>query len=115
MSNFYTNPQPLTNPPEISGETIKSNDVPINWSVRSKCERMETSELEAVIREASRVLSERKNTHAKKLIEKVCTTLNELKEMGNVEFRMSCDYDAYVHDILEEVDHFDASMFNIRG
>ena len=114
MSNFYTNPQPSTNPPEPPGGSIKSNGGTIDWSIRSKCERMETSELEAVIREASRVLSERKNARAKKLIEKVCTALNELKEMGNVEFNVDCDYECN-HDIIDEVDHFDASMFNIRG
>lgn len=115
MSNFYTNPQPATNPPEVPGEIIKSNGRPIDWSIRSKCEKMENEQLEVVIREASRILNERKDARAKKLIEKVCTALNELKEMGNVEFRMSCDYSAYGHNILEEVDHFDASMFNIRG
>lgn len=112
MSNYMTG-EPMVPPSER--EIIKSNSGPVDWSIRSKCEKMENEQLEAVVREASRILNERKNARARKLIEKVCTALNELKEMGNVEFRMSCDYDAYVHDILEEVDHFDASMFNIRG
>lgn len=112
MSNYMTG-EPMI--PPSKREIIKSNNGPVDWSIRSKCEKMETEQLEAVVREASRILNERKNARARKLIEKVCTALNELKEMGNVEFRMGCDYDAYVHDILEEVDHFDASMFNIRG
>ena len=112
MSNYMTG-EPMVPPSER--ENIKPNGGPVDWSIRSKCEKMENEQLEAVIREASRILNERKNARARKLIEKVCTALNELKEMGNVEFRMNCDYDAYVHDILEEVDHFDASMFNIRG
>ncbi len=107
MSNFYTNPQPTTDPPNPPGGSI-------NWSTRNKCEKLDNAELENLIREASRVLNERKDARAQKLIEKVCVALNELKEMGNIEMRFDCSYDAFVHDILDEVDHFRPEMFVIR-
>lgn len=114
MSNYITG-EPMVPPSER--EAVVRNGVsggPINWPLREKCQKMDNAELESLVREATQILSERKNARAQKLIEKVCVALNELKEMGGVEFRFDCSYDAFVHDILDEVDHFRPEMFVIR-
>lgn len=92
---------------------IQTTGEPINWSLRQKCEKMNSEELESMVREANRVLTERKNERANRLIETVCIALNELKKMGNVSFSFDCD-ECYIHDILDEVDFFDKDMFKIR-
>lgn len=110
MNFNYIDGEPLIAP----SDRIKTDGEPVNWPLRQKCEKMETAELAQMVREANRVLTERKNARANKLIEKVCTALNELKEMGNVSFTFDCD-EAYIHDILDEVAFFDKNMFKIRG
>lgn len=104
---------PAADKDSMKDKNIKTNGEPINWSLRQKCEKMNSEELESMVREANRVLTERKNERANMLIKTVCVALNELKGMGNVSFSFDCD-ECYIHDILDEVDFFDKNMFKIR-
>lgn len=117
MSNWMTGEEmvpPSEREVPLGGANIVNPTGPINWPTRQKCQKLDNAELESLIREATQVLNERKDARAQKLIEKVCVALNELKEMGNIEMRFDCSYDAYIHDILDEVDHFRPEMFVIR-
>ena len=87
---------------------------PTNWSFSYECQKMEDAALESLILEAQRELNDRKFVQARKIIDRVCTDLNELRMMGNVDFIVhDCDgYDFYVFGSDE---FFDQDNFKIKG